>query len=871
MRRLLKRLLPDADRRAFESEQAELYEARRARDGDAAATRGRRADERGLVARLLLDHLESDSGPVRRPRVSESLSALWRDIRHGARSLSRSPGLATTIVLTVGLGLGATTAMVSLIQAVVINPLPYRASDRLFLIRTQDGDNLFPLSVADYNALAAQQTSFETVAASAQLPVTTVVHDVAERERARVVTASYFRLLGLTPIFGRLFDASDEHAGGRAVVLSASYWRARFGGDSGVIGSTMTIDGAPHTVVGVLAPSNGPLEQDIALFEIANWPTPTRKGPFFLTVLGSVRPTVSTQAAAQEIVAISRRIFPIWQNTYQDARAAWVMTDLKSRIVGTPGELWLVGAGVLGLLLIACVNAASLLITRALERRRELAVRVALGASRAQIVRAVVAESALLLLAATLVATLVATGAIKAVTVFGAGYIPRLEEVQLGGAALGWLIGLTGLGTILVGVLPAWGGSRIGRASGLDVAGRTMSEGPASKRLRRVLVAAEFAVATPLVIAAGLVIASLNRLTHVDVGLDGAHLLTASLSLPKAQYPEAAASAFWDAARARLLATPDVVDVAFADSRPPADANNINNFDLSDRPTPPGEHQPVCPFVAVTREFFPTTGLSLVRGRLFEAHDYTADAPSVLVVDRAWARRFFGTDSVIGRQLHSGGCATCPPDTVIGEVDTVKYLGLDKPDEGTVYYPMGGGWLDRYLFVRTAGSPAAIAASLRPTVRALDPNLAVAHTATIDDLVSSSIEMPRYLSVLTAAVALTALLLSVVGIYGVMANFVARHARDIAIRLALGGAPDRIRRMVLANGLQVVVTGIAVGVVAAALLTHLMASELFGVTPTDPTTFVGVPAVMLFVAVCACLQPARRAARVEPAVILRDA
>jgi putative ABC transport system permease protein len=877
MRRLLKWLLPEADLRAFESEQSELHDARRLRDGDGPAARGRRADRRRLVMRLLADRLQG-SGTATTPhggrRVGriDRLGQIGRDLRHSTRSLLRTPGLATTIVLTVGLGLGATTAMVSVIRAVVVSPLPYRDADRLVLVRTQDGDNLFNLSVADYQALDAQQTSFTAVAASQQISVTVAVNGVVERQRARVVTPSYFPLLGLTPVAGRLLDPSDTHAGGRAVVLNAPYWRTRFGGDPGVVGSTVTIDGAPHDVVGVLAQTNGPLEQDIALFEVADWPTPPRKGPFFLTVLASVRPTVPRQVAAAELAAIDRRIFPIWQSSYQDDRATWAMVDLKSRIVGTAGEpLWLVCAGVAGVLLIACVNAASLLVARALQRRRELAVRVALGASRAQIVRGLLAESTVLVGGAAAMALAVAFGAIRVVTAFGAGYIPRIDEVRLTGPALWWFAGLTSVSAIVIGVLPAWSGSRTGRAAGLDVGGRTMSEGPASKRTRRLLVAAEFAIATPLVIAAALIIGSLDHLLHVDIGMDRQHLITASISLPAAQYSPAAAHAFWERTRASLVAEPGVSNVAFADSRPPVDADDVNNFDLEDRPTQPGEAQPVCPWIAVTEEFFPTTGLSLVRGRLLDQRDFTSTAPPVILVDRAWARRFFGTDDVVGRRLHEGGCATCPWTTVIGEVATVKYLGLETPDEGTVYLPIGDNQRERFLVVRSAGLASTLGPTLGAAVHALDPNLAVSRIATIDDLVSASIATPRYLSVLVGAFALTALLLSVVGIYGVMAHFVTRHARDIGIRIALGGAPDRIGRMVIANGLKVVLAGVAVGLVVAALFTRWMASVLFGVAPTDLPTFVGVPAVMILVAVMACLLPARRAAKVEPAAILRDA
>ena len=877
MRRLLRWLLPEADRRAFESEQAELYEARRLRDGDRRAADGRRADRWALVWRLMAARLRQPAvgppadGRARRPLVEHGRD-LARDVQQCLRSLSRSPALAATIVLTVGLGLGATTAIVSVIRAVVLDPLPYRDASRLVQIRTEDGDNLFSLSVVDYQALAAQQTTLERVAASQTVSVT-IAHDgLVERERGRVVTSGYLSLLGLTPSVGRLFDASDEQAGARAVILTEPYWRTRFGRSAALLGTTIVVDGAPRTVVGMLAPSTGPLEQDLALFEIEAWPTPTRKGPFFLTVFGLIRPTVSRAAAAAELDAINHRIFPIWQSSYQDARSTWVITDLKTRIVGTAGEpLWLVCAGVAGVLLIACANAAGLLVARSLERRRELAVRTALGATRGQLIRALLAESIVLVGAAVVVAGAVVVGAQKLVVAYGSGYIPRIGEVALAWPAVACLAGLSITSLLLIGGLPAWSGSRLGRFGGLDIGGRTMSEGTGRRRLRRVLVAAEFAVATPLLIAAGLIIASLNQLLHVEVGIDGRHVLTASVALPAAQYPDAAAHVFWERARARFLGQPGVDAVAFADSRPPIDANDINNFDLEVRPTPPGGHQPVCPWISVSAEFFQTTGLALLHGRLFDARDFAPMTPPVIVVDRAWATRFFGSDAVVGRRLHQGGCAQCPWTTVIGEVATVKYLGLDAPDEGSVYQPIADSQRERYLLLHTTGAASTLAPTLADAVHALDPNLAVSRVAAIEDLVSGSIEVPRYLSVLVGAFALTALLLSVVGIYGVMAHFVTRHTRDIGIRLALGGAPAQIRRMVVLNGLGIVGLGVAIGLVAAALVTRLLASVLFGVAPTDLVTFVTVPAVMMGVASLACVLPARRAARVEPAAILHDA
>jgi predicted permease len=871
--RFLRWLLPDDERPRVESEQEELLEARRARDGARAAERRFASERRALATRLALQRFRE--AWRNRPSVVASRTAavdLWRDIRHSGRSLGRSPGLAVTIILTVGLGLGATTAMVAIIHAVLVAPLGYPDADRLVTIRTANGDNRFPLSVVDLRAIQAQQTSFDAVAAAQGSLATVIVNGVGERVTARTVTSNYLSLLGLTPAFGRLLDASDEGAG-QAVVLANGFWRRAFAADPAVVGRAIRIDGVSRVVVGVLAPASGPVERGVAFFRIEHWPTPQRKGPFSLAVLGRLKAGVSPGAAERELLAINRRIFPIWQSSYQDEAATWALTDLKSRVIGTADRpMWLVLAGVAGVLLIACANAANLLVARAVERRPELVVRAALGASRAQLARVLLAESAILASLAAGVAVLVAGGALAVVSAYGASYIPRVGDVRFGGPAAWWLAGFTVLSAAAMGLGPALGGSRVGRAPAVDANRRTTSEGPGSRRVRRALVAAEFALATPLVIAAALIVASLVRLMRVDVGVDGPHILTAAISAPPGAYPtDAAARAYFDRARAGLLALPGVVDVAFADGRPPADANNIDNFDLEKRPTPPNENQPLSPWIAVSPDFFHATGLTLLRGRLLDEHDRDENAAPVILVDRAWARRFFKTDDVVGQRLREGGCTSCAWTTVVGVVATVKYVGLDKPDDGTVYSPMSPFNRDRFVVIRSAGLAADLEPALTTVFRELDPTLPVSQVATIDDLIDASVEMPRYLGILAGAFALAAVLLSIVGVYGVMAHHVARHRRDIGIRLALGGDPGRIRRLVIANGLRVVVVGLVLGVVLAAVATRLMASLLFATPPGDVATFVAVPMGLLTAAAMACALPARRAARVEPSAILKDA
>lgn len=421
-------------------------------------------------------------------------------------------------------------------------------------------------------------------------------------------------------------------------------------------------------------------------------------------------------------------------------------------------------------------------------------------------------ETGVLTAGAALVGLAIAARSIALVTTYGVDYVPRLDEVRLSGPVLSWLAGLALLSGLIIGLVPAVHSSRLRLDRALSSGGRSATDGPAARRLRRALVAAEFALATPLIVAAALVMTSLDRLSRVPVGIDTGRVLTAAVSLPASRYPgDSDRQAFWKRALRRLTALPGVEAAALADSRPPREAGDINNFDLEAHPTPAGQNQPVCPWVGASPGFFKAVGLPLERGRLLDEHSLQDE---VIVVDRAWADRFFPREEVLGRRLKGGGCTSCPWTTIVGVVATVKFVGLDAPDQGTVYY-LFVDLRDGYVVLRTQGDPSSLTADLRTAVRELDPNLALSNIATGDELVADSLASPRYVSVLIGMFALAAVVLSVVGIYGVMAHFVEQHTRDIGIRLALGGDPSAMRRMVVLQGLRFVVSGFLSGQVRA--------------------------------------------------------
>jgi putative ABC transport system permease protein len=795
---------------------------------------------------------------------------LAQDLRISLRSLRRAPVMTLTILATVGLGIGATTAIFTAIDAAILSPLPYKEPDRLVRIYTDAPPNKFRFSVADYLALDAQQTHFDQVAAYTDLQLTFTDGTVAERVWVREVTPSYFALLGIGPVLGRGFEASDG-APGRppAVILSHGFWQRRLGARRDVLDRTVRLDGRDHLLVGVLPPQFGPLGQQSDVFVATQFTTPPRKGPFLYTVLGRLRRTADREAASAELRAINRRIFPLWRSSYQDDKATWSIMGLDEYIVGESSTTANVAlAAVVLVWLLACANASNLLVARVISRRRELAIRAALGASRARIVRDLLVESAVLAGAAAAIGGALAWAGIALLRDAGANYLARAGEIDMDAHTLWFMAALTASSALLFGLVPALQASKKPLDDTLRSQGRSSSGSLALRRLRGVLVGTQFAIAMPLLMVAVLLLASLRELGRVDVGFDTRHLLSGAVSVPAARYPDPArVAAFWDELRRRVAALPGVSSVAFSDGRPPDDVGNFNNFDLEDAPSP--QSPPVAPWVAVSPEYFALLGLSLRDGRTLDETDARRPELESVVVDRAWARRFFPNGRAVGRRFREGGCTTCAWTTVVGVVSNVKYAGLNRPDEGAVYWPMPLDSRERFLLVRTAADPETTVPSIRQVLRRLDPEIPLSGVTTIDDLVAQSLEGPRSLAALVGAFAIVALLLSVVGIYGVMAYYVEHHARDISIRLVLGGTPRTVLRLILGRGMSVVLGGIAVGVLGSLMLTKSVSTLLFGVGAMDPRIFLFVTVALLGLAAGACLVAAARAISADPAMVLR--
>ncbi len=816
--------------------------------------------------------LRQDLGKETRVQRRLLFDDVRQDVRIALRGLWRAPVVTLTIVATVGLGIGATTAIFAAVHAAFLRPLPYRDPGRLVRIYTDAPPFTFRLSVADYLALVDQQTSFEDIGAYTDRSMTYSDGRVAELLQGRLVSSTYFRVLGLVPSLGPGFSDADGRSGQPpAVVLSHGFWQRRMGGQPDVIGRTIRLDGTDHVVRGVLPRSTGPLERGQEVFVAQPFSAPPRKGPFLYSVIARLASESHRAPAAEELRAINRRIFPVWKASYQDDKATWSLIDLQAFITGSARPVGGLALAAVALVwLIACANASNLLVARVTSRRRELAVRAALGASRARVVGHLLVESALLAAGALAVGAGVAWAGVKLIAGSGAAYFPRTPEIAWDGPVAWVMAGLAGLSVLLFGVLPALHGTGGPVDESLRALGRASTGSRAVQRLRRVLVASQFAIATPLLVVAALLGTSLNALRQVDLGFDARGVLTGAIRLPGAAYDDpAVVRTFFEELERRLATLPGVAGVTYADSRPPNGAGNFNNFDLEDRPTPPGQSQPATPWVAVTPTYFGVLGLPLIEGRLLTEADAERPDLETVVVDRAWARRFFPDASAVGKRFREGGCTACPWTEVVGVVSEVKYVGLDQPDQGTVYSPMFSP-LARYVILRTHQDPAGLVSAVRQTLRELDADVPLSAVATVDELVSASLERPQSLSLLVVSFAAVAFVLSVIGIYGVMTSYVQQHLKDISIRLALGGTPTQVLRTVVGRGLIVVAGGIAVGLLLALALTRLASGLLFGVAATDVPTLAAVGTALLVSALAACVVPARRGVGVPPASILRN-
>ncbi len=781
----------------------------------------------------------------------------------------------STIVATVGLGIGGTTLVFAIVHAVLVSPLPYPDGERMVLLRTVHGEQMWSTSMADAHALfETPPESFEQLAAYSRVTSRVAQGTGVELIRTKQVTPEYFRLLGHDLVSGRHFSEAEGRPGAApAVLITEGFRRRSFAADIEVLGRSLLIDGQPRVIVGVLPDRLGPLDRGIEIFPALVVEVPPRKGPFFYPMIGRLRDGVDPDVARNQLAAVSERIFPIWQNSFTQRDAVLGFIPLKGALVGNVERtLLMVLTAVAFLLVIASTNASSLLVARGITRARELAIRAAIGASTGRVARLLLTEALVIATAAGAFGLLLAIGGLEVVRRLGVGRLPRVEEVGLGPTATAFFMIVAVGSWLLFGVVAGVITAR-NRSADLAVGGGRSTASRGMLVLRRVLAGAQFAVTIPLLVGAGLLVVSLEHAQNESFGFDPEGLVSMLVTLPRENYPDQSdVRAFWRTTLPEIEAIPGVEVAGLADARPPLPTGGGNNFVLEDRPAGPDVAAVTAPWITADPGFFRTLGLRTVEGQVYDP--VPSDTMRHAVVDESWVARFYPDASPLGRRFRSGGCTVdgCPWDAIVGVVQDVKTSGLDDTrKEGTIYYDFArDSYWSLRLHVRARGDALAVVPGVRRVVAARDQGVPVGEVRTVEDLASESLAGRRYTSTLVLILAATALLLSVVGVYGVMAYYVKQHVRDIGIRIALGGGPTSALNMVLKRGMTVAGVGTFVGLLATPLLTKPLAALLYGVTPGDPFVMSIVVVATLLVALAATLVPGRQAARTDPAVTLRE-
>jgi putative ABC transport system permease protein len=811
------------------------------------------------------------------------LEDLWQDVRFAVRTLRKAPGFTLVAVLTLALGIGANTAIFSVINAILLRPLPYPQADRLvFMTEWSQQVPEMSFSVANLKDLRDQNTVFESVVGyngqSFVLSAGAGAKGAAsepERVDGRQVTSGMFATLGKQPILGRAFGPDEEKPGAPGVaLLGEGFWERRFGRDPGVVGRSLVLNGESFTVIGVMPKTMHTSWRSVKIFtpllrlEDRLGGEKNRANHPGIYVLGRMKPGITVERARAEVKAIAARLAERYPSS--NARQSMTLEPLQEMLVGDlrPALMLLLGA-VAFVLLIACANVANLLLARAADRQREIAVRLALGARRGRVLRQLLTESVLLSLLGGLAGMLVGYLGLKALLASLPANVPRVEEVRVDGVVLAVTAALAVLTGLVFGVVPAWRALSVRLQEPLKEAGRG-SVGPGQHRVRNALVVAEVSMALVLLVGAGLMLRSFYRVLHADAGFRSEGLVVASVSLPRTGYSEAAKQvALFERVLAELKVQPGVKEAA---ATLPLLGGWQSGFSVEGRPEPPPGQRPSADIARVSPGYFSVMGIRVVEGRAFDDRD-RADAPPVCIVDESFARTHWPGESPLGKRVKFGGHGDAdhnPWMEVVGEVGHVKNYGVDEPSRVELYLPFlqsaNGGFT---LVVRTDGAGLAVA-GMRAALRSADPDVPLDAIQPLDELVAEHSAGRRLAAQLIGVFATLALLLAAVGIYGVMSYAVAQRTQEIGIRMALGAGQDRILQMVLRNGAVLALAGVTIGLAAAFFLARLISSLLFQTSAADPPTFGLVPLLLLGVALLASYLPARRAARVDPMVALRD-
>ena len=816
------------------------------------------------------------------------METLFQDLRYGVRMLVKRPGFTFVAVLVLALGIGANSAIFSVVNAVLLKSLPYDHPERLALVwetnpKVQIGSDLLPVSAGNFTDWRNQNESFESMSLVSGANYNLTGTDRPEQLSGAQVSASFFKLLGVEPAAGRTFtEEEDQPDRNRVVVVSHSLWQSRWAGDPDIIGKTLMLDGNSYTIIAVMPKGfNYPKATDLpAYFQLPPqtelW-TPialtsrqiSSRGNHNYGVLARLKPGIAIERAQSEMTSIGQNI----EQQYPQL-AGWgvKVVSLEEQSIGDIRLILWVLLGAVGfVLLIACANVANLLLARASSRQKEIAIRTALGASRLQIIRQLLTESTLLALVGGGFGILIAVWGIDALLALSPGNLPRMDEVRVDGAVAGFTFAVSLLTGMIFGLAPAVQVSKANLNEFLKEGARGSTGGTRANRVRSTLVIVEVALSLVLLIGAGLMIRSFMQLMNVSPGFNPQNVLTMQIFLPQSKYSRGAdQAAFFKQVINRVEALPGVETVGAITHLPLSGMEESGNFSIESRPSQSFDAGTTADMRAISPNYFRSMGIPILRGRDFSETDGEQSVP-VAIISESMATRFFPGEDPLGQRLKRGSSTSdLPWVTIVGIAADVKHSALEKQSRPHLYfsYPQSPfGYMA--LVVRTSASPESLSVAAQSAVWAVDKDQPVVNVKTMEQYLSAAVAARRFNMTLLAAFAVVAMVLATVGIYGVISYTVTQRTHEIGIRMALGAAQRDVLKLVFGQAIMLAVIGVVIGVAASFALTRVMESLLFGVTATDPLTFIAIPLLLTGVALGACFVPARRATKVDPMVALR--
>jgi putative ABC transport system permease protein len=810
------------------------------------------------------------------------METLWQDLRYSIRMLAKAPGFTAVAILTLALGIGANTAIFSVVNRVLLTRLPYQQPDRLVMVWEKNLHNTSGRNVAspgNFLDWQDQNTVFEQMAASYDARVNLTGKSEPEEVAIQGVSPNLFSLLGVNAAIGRVFTAEDGQQGhDNVVILSYGLWQRKFGADGNLVGKTIQIDGQAMPVVGVM-PRGFDIfvKQGSLINERSELWTPIAftaksrvRGGRWLTAIARLKPGITVAQAQAEMDIIASRL----EKQYPDFNTHWGvnLVPLHEQFVGEirPALLVMLGAVCL-VLLIACANVANLLLSRSAARRKEIALRAALGASRWRIARQLLTESLLLSAAGGALGLLLAVWGTDLLLRLSPAGLLDVKDLGIDFRVLGFTAGLSLLTGMLFGFAPAFEAARSSINDSLRESGLTgTGSAGGNRRARHIFVTAEIALSFLLLIGSGLLIRSFLRLQAVSPGFNSENLLTVQLKLPRSKYKDDGARiVFFNELLRRVNSLPGVRSASAESYLPFTSLGAATGYEVADRPKPPAGQSPVVDVRVIARNYFETMGIPLLRGRTFTPRE-SAEVAHVVIINETMARESWPNEDPIGKRVTIHMKNEDVPSEIVGIVGDIKHQGLDTTPRAMSYWPHPElGYNAMALVIRTTSNPKKIVAAVRHEVLQMDPDQPLSNVATMEELMSTSMAQRRFSMFLLSTLAALALLLAAVGVYGVMAYTVAQRTHEIGIRMALGAQHQDVLRLVVGEGFKLALAGVAIGLAGAAALSRVLESFLFGVGQRDALTFFSVAALLLATALLACYIPARRATGVDPMVALR--